>query len=50
MPDPRGLLGAAYVESAVFALRPDYRALLLVAEYLQNGPSDDASEALLQRG
>ena len=49
MSDPRGSLGAAYVEPAVFALRPDYRALLVVAENLQNGPSDDASEALLQR-
>lgn len=41
-------LAAAYVESAVFALRPDYRALLLLAEGLQPGPSDDVSEKLLR--
>jgi len=41
-------LGQASVDPAVFALRPDYRALLLAVDGIQPGPSDDASEALLQ--
>ena len=32
----------------VFALRPDYRALLLAVDGLVPGPSDEASDALLQ--
>ena len=40
------LQGAA-VDPAVAALRPDYRALLLVVEGLQGGPSDAGSERLL---
>lgn len=51
MPE-RGLLeefltGAA-VDAAVFALRPDYRALLVAVDGLVPGPSDPSSEALLQ--
>lgn len=42
-------LDDASIDPAVFALRPDYRALLIVAEGLEGGPSDAASEALLQR-
>jgi DNA/RNA-binding domain of Phe-tRNA-synthetase-like protein len=33
----------------VFALRPDYRAVLLAVDGLRPGPGDDASEELLQR-
>ena len=40
-------LAAARIDPAVTALRPDYRALLLVADRLTPGPSDDWSEALL---
>ncbi len=40
-------LADARVEPDVFALRPDYRALLLLAEDLVPGPSDDVSEKLL---
>src|ERR1700735_571295 len=41
-------LAGAFVDSAVFALRPDYRAMLLAADGIVPGPSDQASEALLQ--
>jgi len=41
-------LAGAQVETAVFDLRPDYRALLLVAEGLVPGPSDGAGEELLR--
>jgi DNA/RNA-binding domain of Phe-tRNA-synthetase-like protein len=40
-------LDTVRVDDAVRALRPDYRAAVLVAEGLTPGPSDDASEALL---
>ncbi|MFC7330580.1 B3/4 domain-containing protein [Marinactinospora rubrisoli] len=40
-------LGHARVDDSVFDLRPDYRALVLVAEDLRPGPSDDISEKLL---
>ncbi|KQS66699.1 B3/4 domain-containing protein [Modestobacter sp. Leaf380] len=40
-------LAAASVDDAVLALRPDYRALLLVAEGLRGGPPDEDSERLL---
>jgi DNA/RNA-binding domain of Phe-tRNA-synthetase-like protein len=40
------LLGAR-VDSAVWALRPDYRALLIVADGLVPGPSDESTDALL---
>jgi hypothetical protein len=46
--DPRGWLGQARVDDAVRALRPDYTALLIVAEGLSPGPSDDATDALLR--
>jgi DNA/RNA-binding domain of Phe-tRNA-synthetase-like protein len=38
-----------HVEPAVFALRPDYRAMLLAADGLVPGPSDTAGEALLEQ-
>ncbi|WP_059021557.1 phenylalanine--tRNA ligase beta subunit-related protein [Mycobacterium sp. M26] len=41
------VLAPATVDSAVFAVRPDYRALLLAIDGLVPGPSDDDSEALL---
>ncbi|KAL3447852.1 Phenylalanyl-tRNA synthetase [Aspergillus insuetus] len=42
------LLQTASVSSEIFALRPDYRALLMVVEGLPPGPSDASSEAMLQ--
>jgi DNA/RNA-binding domain of Phe-tRNA-synthetase-like protein len=41
-------LAGAHVGDAVFALRPDYRALLLAVDGLVPGPSDQDSDALLQ--
>lgn len=40
-------LDGAHVDDAVFALRPDYRALLITAAGIVPGPSDATSEALL---
>ena len=40
-------LAGARVDPAVFALRPDYRALLVAVRGLVPGPSDDASDAQL---
>jgi DNA/RNA-binding domain of Phe-tRNA-synthetase-like protein len=48
MTDPQTWLDAARVDPAVLALRPDYRALLVTADGLRPGPSDDGSERLLQ--
>ena len=42
-------LDGARVDDAVFALRPDYRAVLLAVDGLVPGPGDGASEALLQQ-
>jgi DNA/RNA-binding domain of Phe-tRNA-synthetase-like protein len=36
------------VDAAVFALRPDYRAMLLAVDGIVPGPSDSGSDALLQ--
>jgi DNA/RNA-binding domain of Phe-tRNA-synthetase-like protein len=44
-----GLLAGAWIEPAVVALRPDYRALLIAVEGIPPGPSDAAGEALLAR-
>jgi DNA/RNA-binding domain of Phe-tRNA-synthetase-like protein len=41
------VLDGARVDDAVFALRPDYRAVLLAVDGLLPGPSDDVSEELL---
>ncbi|HET7667603.1 MAG TPA: phenylalanine--tRNA ligase beta subunit-related protein [Mycobacterium sp.] len=41
-------LDGARVDDAVFALRPDYRAVLLAVGGLVPGASDDAGEALLR--
>jgi DNA/RNA-binding domain of Phe-tRNA-synthetase-like protein len=43
-----GILAGAHVDDAVFALRRDYRALLLAVDGLVPGPSDQASDAMLQ--
>jgi DNA/RNA-binding domain of Phe-tRNA-synthetase-like protein len=51
MPEPATLqafLSGSRVEAAVFALRPDYRAVLLAVDGLVPGPSDETSDALLQ--
>jgi DNA/RNA-binding domain of Phe-tRNA-synthetase-like protein len=45
--DAEAWLATAYVDPAVHALRPDYRALLMVAENLVPGPSDHVSDQLL---
>src|SRR5436305_8171753 len=41
-------LAGACVNAAVFALRPDYRVLLLAVDGIVPGPGDQASDALLQ--
>src|SRR5262249_26684005 len=51
MPDKAALqefLACGHVDAAVFALRPDYRAMLLAVDGIIPGPSDQASDALLQ--
>ncbi len=51
MPESRMLeefLAGSCVDASVFELRPDYRAMLLAVDGLTPGPSDQASEALLQ--
>lgn len=45
----QGSLAGASVDRAVFALRPDYRAILVAVAGLTAGPPDEASEALLQQ-
>jgi hypothetical protein len=50
MPDAGMLeefLAGACVDAAVFALRPDYHAMLLAVGGLVPGPGDQASDALL---
>jgi len=44
----QGFLDSSRVDPTVFALRPDYRAVLLAVDGLVPCPSDEASEALLQ--
>jgi DNA/RNA-binding domain of Phe-tRNA-synthetase-like protein len=44
----REFLAGGHVDAAVFALRPDYRTMLLAVGGLVPGPSDRASDALLQ--
>jgi DNA/RNA-binding domain of Phe-tRNA-synthetase-like protein len=41
-------LDGGQVDTAVFALRPDYRALLLAVDGLVPGPSDQAGDKMLQ--
>jgi DNA/RNA-binding domain of Phe-tRNA-synthetase-like protein len=47
-PSPAEQLANAFVEDQVFALRPDYRALLLTVEGITAGSSDEHSDALLR--
>ena len=47
MPDLESFLDGAYVDDAVFELRPDYRALLVAVDGITPGVSDEQSEALL---
>lgn len=42
-------LDGARIDDAVLALRPDYRALLVAADGMTPGPTDDRSEALLRQ-
>jgi DNA/RNA-binding domain of Phe-tRNA-synthetase-like protein len=44
----QGVLAGAHVDPSVFTLRPDYRTVLLAVDGLVPGPSDQASDALLQ--
>ncbi|HLP23322.1 MAG TPA: phenylalanine--tRNA ligase beta subunit-related protein [Microbacteriaceae bacterium] len=48
MPRINDLLAEASVSNEVWALRPDYRALLIVATGLEPGPSDQQSDWLLE--
>ncbi|MDE3107474.1 MAG: hypothetical protein KGJ42_04910, partial [Acidobacteriota bacterium] len=41
-------LDEASVDSSVWTLRPDYQAILLVADGLLAGPSDEISDALVR--
>ncbi len=43
----REFLAGACADAAVFALRPDYRVLLLAVDGIVPGPGDQASDALL---
>ena len=45
---PPALAGAS-IDDAVFALRPDYRALLVVVTGVRAGPSDSTSDAALRQ-
>ncbi|MEU7133590.1 phenylalanine--tRNA ligase beta subunit-related protein [Streptomyces sp. NPDC046261] len=45
--DIKAWLDTVTIDPAVHALRPDYRALVLAAEGLRPGPSDEMSEKLL---
>jgi DNA/RNA-binding domain of Phe-tRNA-synthetase-like protein len=51
MPDSdllQAFLDSDQIDAAVFALRPDYRALLVAVDGIVPGPSDQTSDALLQ--
>ena len=43
------VLTGASIDDAVLALRPDYRALLVVVTGVRTGPTDGASDAALRR-
>jgi DNA/RNA-binding domain of Phe-tRNA-synthetase-like protein len=45
---PEEFVNGGRVHAAVFALRPDYRAMLLAVDGLVPAPSDQASDALLR--
>jgi DNA/RNA-binding domain of Phe-tRNA-synthetase-like protein len=44
----QGFLADGRVDADVFALRPDYRAMLLAVDGITPGPSDQETDALLQ--
>lgn len=44
----QAVLDAASIAPEVFALRPDYRALLIIVDGIKPEPSNDFSEAMLQ--
>jgi DNA/RNA-binding domain of Phe-tRNA-synthetase-like protein len=46
--DSAPFLSGPHVDPEVFAMRPDYRAMLLAVDGVVAGPSDDRSDALLQ--
>jgi len=46
-PEAERWLGQAAIDGPVMELRPDYTALLIVAQDLRPGPSDQATDALL---
>ncbi|KAJ4302601.1 hypothetical protein N0V90_001490 [Kalmusia sp. IMI 367209] len=48
LPNPQQYLDNASIAPEIYQLRPDYRALLLVATNIPPAPSDSQSEALLQ--
>ena len=41
-------LAGGWVDAEVFAMRPDYRALLIAVDGLMPGPSDPTGDALLR--
>ncbi|KAJ5097760.1 hypothetical protein N7456_008481 [Penicillium angulare] len=41
------ILNSAHISPSIFSLRPDYRALLMIAENIPTGPSDESSSRLL---
>jgi DNA/RNA-binding domain of Phe-tRNA-synthetase-like protein len=45
--DAQDWLDQIFIDPAVMELRPDYTAVIIVAERLRPGPSDEASEAML---
>lgn len=45
--DAQDWLDRAFIDPTVMELQPDYTAVIIVAEGLRPGPSDDASDALL---
>lgn len=49
MPELPAALAGATVDEAVLALRPDYRALLIVVTGVRGGPTDETSDAALRR-
>jgi DNA/RNA-binding domain of Phe-tRNA-synthetase-like protein len=47
MTELEAVVAGAYVDRAVYALRPDYRALLMAVDGIVPGPGDAESERLL---
>jgi DNA/RNA-binding domain of Phe-tRNA-synthetase-like protein len=47
--EPQASLDSAYIDDSIFVLRPDYRALLISATGVRGGPSDEFSNAALER-